>query len=117
MYLLEYNTRIPPWNDVHFRRAVSYAVPVPMMIKRVWDGHGVPAGAMLSPENKFWHNSDLPPWPYDLEKAKQELVKAGYEWDDEGRLYYPAPENDKRWIDTFDQHKSYENRPVDWRNP
>jgi len=117
MYLLEYNTRIPPWNDVHFRRAVSYAVPVPMMINRVWDGHGVPAGAMLSPENKFWHNSDLPPWPYDLEKAKQELVKAGYEWDDEGRLYYPAPENDKRWIDTFDQHKSYENRPIDWRNP
>jgi len=117
MYLLEYNTRIPPWNDVHFRRAVSYAVPVPMMINRVWDGHGVPAGAMLSPENKFWHNSDLPPWPYDLEKAKQELTKAGYEWDDQGRLYYPAPENDKRWIDTFDQHKSYENRPIDWRNP
>ena len=117
MYLLEYNTRIPPWNDVHFRRAVSYAVPVPIMIKRVWDGHGVPAGAMLSPENKFWHNSDLPPWPYDLEKAKQELVKAGYEWDAEGRLYYPAPENDKRWIDTFDQHKSFENRPIDWRNP
>lgn len=117
MYLLEYNTRIPPWNDVHFRRAVSYAVPVPTMINRVWDGHGVPAGAMLSPENKFWHNSDLPPWPYDLEKAKQELVKAGYEWDDEGRLYYPAPENDKRWIDTFDKHKSYENRPIDWRNP
>jgi peptide/nickel transport system substrate-binding protein len=117
MYLLEYNTRIPPWNDVHFRRAVSYAVPVPIMIKRVWDGHGVPAGAMLSPENKFWHNSDLPPWPYDMEKAKQELAKAGYEWDAEGRLYYPAPENDKRWIDTFDQHKSYENRPIDWRNP
>ena len=117
MYLLEYNTRIPPWNDVHFRRAVSYAVPVPMMIKRVWDGHGVPAGAMLSPENRFWHNSDLPPWPYDMEKAKQELIKAGYEWDDKGRLYYPAPENDKRWIDTFDSHKSYENRSIDWRNP
>ena len=87
------------------------------MIKRVWDGHGVPAGAMLSPENKFWHNSNLPPWPYDLEKAKQELIKAGYEWDDAGRLYHPAPENDKRWIDTFDQHKSYDNRPIDWRNP
>jgi peptide/nickel transport system substrate-binding protein len=117
MYLLEYNTRIPPWNDVYFRRAISYAVPVDPMIKRVWDGHAVPAGAMLSPENKFWHNSSLPPWPYDLEKAKQELIKAGYEWDDQGRLYYPAPENDKRWIDTIDQYKSYENRSIDWRNP
>jgi peptide/nickel transport system substrate-binding protein len=117
MYMLEYNTRIAPWNDVHFRRAVSYAIPVEAMIKRVWNGHGVPAGAMLSPENKFWHNSSLPPWPYDLEKAKQELVNAGYEWDDQGRLHYPAPENDKRWIDTIDQHKSYENRPIDWRNP
>jgi peptide/nickel transport system substrate-binding protein len=117
MYLLEYNTRIAPWNDVHFRRALSYAVPTPMMIKRIWDGHGVPAGAMLSPENKFWHNSDLPPWPFDMEKAKQELMKAGYEWDDQGRLHYPAPEKDNRWIDTFDQYKSYENRPIDWRTP
>ena len=117
MYLLEFNTRIPPFNDVHFRRAISYAVPVPAMIKRVWNELAVPAGAMLSPENKFWHNSSLPPWPFDLEKAKQELTEAGYEWDDQGRLYYPAPENDKRWIDTFDQHNSYENRPIDWRNP
>ncbi|MBW1699249.1 MAG: hypothetical protein JRH18_16520 [Deltaproteobacteria bacterium] len=117
MYMLEYNTRIPPWNDVHFRRAVSYAVPVEAMIKRVWNGHGVPAGAILSPENKFWHNSKLPPWPYDMEKAKQELIKAGYEWDDQGRLYYPAPENDRRWIDTIDQYKTYETHPIDWRNP
>ena len=117
MYMLEYNTRIAPWNDVHFRRAISYAVPVDPMIKRVWDGQSVPAGAMLSPENKFWHNSNLPPWPFDIEKAKQELTKAGYEWDDQGRLYYPAPENDKRWIDTFDKHNSYKNRPIDWRTP
>jgi peptide/nickel transport system substrate-binding protein len=115
MYLLEYNTRIPPLNDVHFRRAISYAVPVPAMIKRVWDGLAVPAGAMISPENKFWHNSDLPPWPYDLEKAKQELADAGYEWDDEGRLYYPAPENDKRWIDTVDSYKTYETHSITWR--
>jgi len=115
MYLLEFNTRIPPLNDVHFRRAISYAVPVPAMIGRVWNGHAVPAGAMLSPENKFWHNSNLPPWPYDMEKAKEELRKAGYEWDDEGRLYYPAPENDKRWIDTIDAFNIYEKYPVTWR--
>ena len=111
MYMLEYNTRIPPFNDVHFRRAISYAVPVPAMIKRIWEGHAVPAGAMLSPENKFWHNSDLPPWPFDMDKAKAELKAAGYEWDDEGRLYYPAPENDKRWIDTVDR---YPKHPKTW---
>jgi peptide/nickel transport system substrate-binding protein len=116
MYMLEYNTRIEPWNDVYFRRAVSLAIPVDPMIKRVWNGHGVPAGAMLSPENKFWHNSNLPEWPFDMEKAKQELVKAGYEWDDKGRLHYPAPGKDNRWIDTIDQYKSYENRPINWRN-
>ena len=115
MYLLEYNTRIPPLNDVHFRRAISYAVPVPAMIKRVWNGHAVPAGAMLSPENKFWHNSDLPPWPFDMKKAKAELEKAGYEWDDQGRLYYPAPENDKRWIDTIDRYDSYKEHKITWR--
>ena len=73
------------------------------------------AGAMISPENKFWHNSSLPPWPYDLEKAKAELVKAGYEWDDQGRLYYPAPENDRRWIDSIDHYKSYETHSITWR--
>lgn len=108
MYLLEYNTRIEPFNDVHFRRAISYAVPVQPMIQRVLDGHAVPAGAMLSPENTYWHNSDLPPWPYDMEKARAELKKAGYEWDDEGRLYYPAPENDHRWIDTYDRYPKHE---------
>ena len=111
MYLLEYNTRIEPFNDVHFRRAISYAVPVPQMINQIMDGHAVPAGAMISPENKFWHNSKLPPWPYDMEKAKAELRKAGYEWDDKGRLYYPAPENDRRWIDTVDR---YEKHPKTW---
>jgi peptide/nickel transport system substrate-binding protein len=115
MYLLEYNTRLAPLNDVHFRRAISYAVPVPPMIKRVWNGHAVPAGAMLSPENKFWHNSKLPAWPYDMEKAKEELRKAGYEWDDQGRLYYPAPENDRRWIDSIDHYKSYETHSITWR--
>jgi len=115
MYLLEYNTRLAPLNDVHFRRAISYAVPVPAMIKRIWNGHAVPAGAMLSPENKFWHNSKLPAWPYDMEKAKEELRKAGYEWDDQGRLYYPAPENDRRWIDSVDHYKSYETHSITWR--
>lgn len=115
MYLLEYNDRIPPFNDVHFRRAISYAVPVPDMIKRIWDGLAVPAGAMISPENKFWHNSNLPPWPYDMEKAREELRQAGYEWDAEGRLYYPAPENDKRWIDTVDGYKTYETHAINWR--
>jgi len=114
MYLLEYNTRIEPFNDVYFRRAISYAVPTPAMIKQALDGHAVPAGAMLSPENKFWHNSNLPPWPYDLDKAREELKKAGYEWDDQGRLYYPAPENDKRWIDTVDRLKTYETHPRTW---
>ena len=69
-------------------------------------------GNMLS--NKFWHNSKLPPWPYDMEKAREELKKAGYEWDDQGRLYYPAPENDKRWIDTVDRYKVYEKYPRTW---
>ena len=87
------------------------------MIQQVYEGEAVPAGAMLSPENKFWHDSKLPVWPFDIEKGKEELRKAGYEWDDQGRLYYPAPENDKRWIDTIDRYKSYETNPIDWRNP
>ena len=51
----------------------------------------------------------------EMEKAKEELRKAGYEWDDQGRLYYPAPENDRRWIDSIDHYKSYETHSITWR--
>jgi peptide/nickel transport system substrate-binding protein len=108
---LEYNTRWEPFNDVYFRRAMSYSVPIQPMINQVLNGNAVPAGAMISPENKFWHNNKLPAWPFDMEKAKQELIKAGYEWDDQGNLYYPAPEKDKRLIDTTDK---YPKQPKTW---
>jgi len=98
-----FNTRFEPFNDRVFRQALALTVPVGDIIKIVLRGAGDPAGSILAPSLEFWHNDDLPPWPYDPEKAKQLLLEAGYTWDSEGRLHYPSPENDNRLIDTGPQ--------------
>ena len=110
-YMVIFNNRVEPMNDKHFRRALSYAVPADVIVKRVLDGHALLAGAHIAPENKFWHNPNLPTWESSLDKAREELKKAGYEWDSKGRLHMPAPENDKRVFDSVDK---YPKMPIDW---
>ncbi|OGO14565.1 MAG: hypothetical protein A2029_10520 [Chloroflexi bacterium RBG_19FT_COMBO_47_9] len=94
------NTRLEPFNDKVFRNALALSQPTPDIIKVVLRGAGDPGGSIIAPSLKFWHNNNLPAFPYDPEKAKQSLLDAGYTWDEEGNMYYPTPENDKRVIDT-----------------
>jgi len=109
MYLVHYNCRKPPFNDMQFRRALSYAIDREMLNETLYGGMAQVGGSVIGPSNEFWHNPEIPPFPFDLEKAKQILKEAGYWWDAEGRLHYPKPENDKRVIDIEpDRYKLYE---------
>ena len=98
-YNIHYNCRKPPFNDMIFRRALSMAISHKEILETIFEGKGVLTGTMICPPNKFWHNPNIPPFPEDSVKARETLKRAGYEWDDEGNIYYPAPENDRRKID------------------
>ena len=60
------------------------------MIEAVLSGYGQPGGSVIAAANEFWHNPDVKGFPEDINKAKMILKEAGYTWDGQGKLHYPA---------------------------
>jgi peptide/nickel transport system substrate-binding protein len=90
-FFLAYNERRPPFNDVHFRQALSAAIDRNEIAADAWGGAGVPANSFISPALKFWNDegvADRLPG-HDVEGAKKILKDAGYVLVGE-RLHYPA---------------------------
>jgi ABC-type transport system substrate-binding protein len=79
-----------PFDDIRFRQALCYAVPKEQIKEEIYQGLVTPGASVIAPVNKFWHNENLKPYPYDPEKTKQMLKAAGYQWDKKGRLCFPA---------------------------
>jgi peptide/nickel transport system substrate-binding protein len=84
---LSLDTSAEPWNDVHVRRMLAYATDKEGYIKAFLGGHARPALSMVPPEN--WTAvasqsevdeiySQLAQYPYDLDKAKDELSQSAY---------------------------------------
>jgi peptide/nickel transport system substrate-binding protein len=71
------------------RRALTMAVPRAEIISKLLEGYGTPAYSIMGPTNTYWHNPNVEKLDYSIEKARAELKKAGYEWDKQGRVYYP----------------------------
>ncbi len=84
------NNRVPPFNDVNFRRAVAHVVPRDAIVQNIFKGFAVPADSHVSLAIDYWHNPDLPHYEFSIEQARQILEDAGYTWDDEGRLLMPS---------------------------
>ena len=103
VYGIQFNTRFEPFSDRYFRQAMAYTMPIDQIIEVALQGAADPGGSVIAPALKFWHNDDLPAWPYDLEKARSILLEAGYTWDSEGKLHYPAADSDNRLIDSGPQ--------------
>jgi len=89
-YALSFNTRKPPFNDPAFRLALDHVVPKQLIRDIVLSGHASIGGSVIAPVNEFWHNPEVKPHPNDAEKARKILANAGYSWDEQGRLLYPA---------------------------
>ncbi|MCL4424942.1 MAG: ABC transporter substrate-binding protein [Firmicutes bacterium] len=95
-YHINYNMRRLPFDDLAVRKALTLAIPKKAIIDQLLEGHGVIAYSFIAPINKFWHNPKVEKTDYDLEKARQVLKTAGYEWDASGKLYYPVGKSDQK---------------------
>ena len=76
------------FNNLNFRKAIAYSIDRQTMINNIYRGLGslqhspisVPSPYYLSPEE------GLPTYNYDLEKAKQLLLEAGFKYNNLGQL-------------------------------
>jgi peptide/nickel transport system substrate-binding protein len=83
---LTMNTRMRPWNDVHLRRAVAYALNRPDIIAAA-GGYATPLYSFISPAalqtvaspsqvSDLLGSVNL--YPYNLAKARQEMAQSAY---------------------------------------
>lgn len=73
------NHRKPPFDDVHFRRAVSMAYDRGAMVKVVLFGEGVPSQGLIPPSLAYAYDTKpRETAQFNAERAKAELAKSKY---------------------------------------
>jgi peptide/nickel transport system substrate-binding protein len=87
-YFFMMNTKTAPWNDVHVRRAVAYALNrTDIIAANGGPQTATPASTIISPTELATIGSksqvstllnSLPQYPYDLAKARQEMAQSAY---------------------------------------
>lgn len=85
-----YNLRDPPFDDPVVRRALAYAIPQQNIVDTVYGGTGSTIHNPMSPGFDTWYWDDVDQYGLDLGTARQMLSDAGYQWDTDGRIHYPA---------------------------
>lgn len=74
------NNAVEPFNNEKVRQAMCYAVNVDEILQLTSEGHGAKLGTSIYPAfTKYFDESLVDAYPYDVEKAKQLLAEAGYE--------------------------------------
>ncbi len=73
--IIRMNNRKPPFDNVHFRRAISHAFNYKGFISGVLKDYAVRNAGPI-PQNLWGAPKDLKPYDYNLELAKAELAKA-----------------------------------------
>lgn len=66
------------FSEVRFRRAVAHAIDRQSIASSTLQGLATPLDGFVSPGNRFWAATDLPPISYDLEQAQMLLSEAGF---------------------------------------
>jgi peptide/nickel transport system substrate-binding protein len=94
LYHINYNMRRMPFDDKPVRLAMAYVIPKQRIIDELLEGYGTPANSLIAPANEFWHNPNIETFDYDMEKARKILEDAGYQWDENGKIYYPEGKSD-----------------------
>jgi len=69
------NQNEKPYDDVHVRRAISYAIDREALVKTLLFGNGTPANSFLMPNVPFY-DAATPGISYDMAKAKEEMAQS-----------------------------------------
>lgn len=77
-YQTELNNSKPPFDDVRVRQALNYAVDWDEILGTIFRGYGDRLSTGFLPTG-FGYDTDLAPYPYDPEKARELLREAGYD--------------------------------------
>ncbi len=72
-----FNLKHKPYDDIRVRKAINYAIDKQEIIDGVYLGLGIDIASPYKPGTR-WSNSDLKPYPYDPQKAKDLLKEAGF---------------------------------------
>lgn len=97
VYSLRFDTAKEPMDDVRVRQAINYAIDKTAIIDEILGGYGVPISTFQS-ELSFGNNSDLEPYPYDPEKAKELLAEAGVAEGTEMEVFIPGDDGNFKEI-------------------
>jgi len=78
-YILAFNNKSPPFDDVWVRRAIAYATDKDEIVKRGALGYGTVTPSYCSGAFfPFWANPNPLTYPYDPDKANKILDEQGY---------------------------------------
>jgi peptide/nickel transport system substrate-binding protein len=72
---LAFNEKVKPFQDVHVRRAISYAIDRNALVKAVLFGHGEPANSLFPPQVPYY-DKNTPGLQFSMASAKAEMAKS-----------------------------------------
>jgi len=89
MFFLAFNTSFKPWDNKLVRQAANYSVDAAAIVKNIFDGIGYPINGPVG-HNVIGADPKLKRYPYDPQKSKELLTKAGFPNGCDIQLYYSA---------------------------
>ena len=88
--LMVTNTKIKALDDAHVRRALSLAINRQQLNEAVFRGTGTVPNSVIQNFELDASDGEVPPFEYDLEKAKEEMAKSKFAKGFKVSLQYPA---------------------------
>ncbi len=74
------------FNTLEFRQAVAYAIDRDTMLNNIFKGLGELQNSQIPPQSPYFAESGLPVYDFNIDKAKELLESAGFEYRD-NRLF------------------------------